>query len=122
MMGKARSGTEKLRRRTVQLTDHALERVRDRLDLSGVRDHSSETDDSIGNRIDGAVVYCRRNGLSRRYTEIVDGEPRDVEVCCGSEFLWDADLWAVVRGNRVITVLTGDQVVRSVVGEKWKTV
>lgn len=119
-MGKARAGTERLHRRTVQLTDHALERVRDRLDLSGVRDHSSETDDSIGNRIDAAISYSRRSGLTKRYVEEIDGCDREVEVCCASEFLWEADLWPVVRGNRVLTVLTGEQVARSITASKWK--
>jgi hypothetical protein len=118
-MGKASKGTERDRRRTVRLTSHAYEMVRDRLTLSGVRDHASESDASIGHRIDQAVIAARRDGTSRRFTQERNGVMEELEVVPASDHLWDADVWPVLLRDAVVTVLTGAQVNRSL-GGKWK--
>lgn len=113
-MGKARAGTESNaeRRFGIRVTEHALEAVRDRLnELGSLNRFSSEPDISLSLRIAEAV----HRGERCRY--LCDGEQH--EVVSLIEAL-ECDLWAFCRSNRVLSVLKGMQVRRSIDSGNWQ--
>ncbi len=119
-MGKSRSGTESRYRRTILITDHAIEQLRNRLKEVGNDPLNADTDDSLGNLVDRAVMKARRNGSAEHYLEqSPDGDLKN-EVVDLSDDLQGAGLSVLVRGNRAITVLTRNQVIRSVDAKKWR--
>jgi hypothetical protein len=112
-MGKARSGTESNaeRRFGIKVRYHALESIRERLNLlgSGTR-FSAEPDTSISLRIAEAVS----RGPSTRY--VCDGEEHE---CVDLRDSFETDLVAFVRNRSVVTVLTVEQARRSIETGNW---
>jgi hypothetical protein len=123
-MGKARAGTEHAYgRRVVTLTDHGFEQLRNRLRDLGCLDYESATDEDLANRVDRAVRNARREGLMESYIENVRDEGDQVhETCSMADEFCDIEVWPLIRSNRVITVLTKQQVQKSITAGKWRPV
>lgn len=112
-MGKARAGTESNARKRydVRVTYHALESLRDRLNELGSSSRFSAEPDS---------------SLELRIAEAVDRGPHVHYLCDGTEHScvdlsesFETDLHAFVRDRKVLSVLTGAQVRRSIDGHRW---
>lgn len=119
-MGKAAKGTVGQVRK-IYITDHAREMIRTRLAEIGCSEFISSTEEDLMNRIDRGILAARREGTVDLYEENVEGrgwQPHE-SAPLAPEFQ-DADVHALVRGDRCITVLTGEQVKRSVSAKKWR--